>query len=132
MSHSLEECLEFTRSDRYAAMMLVWRSYNFLALEHTSYYQRIVSLEKEGGCCGFGPPTRCTVREQSYRAAVNSVGYCSSLPHRGGAKLSKRIATVPFPALHARIISPPDPKKDSAVKVAGRVLIEVNRRPGFD
>lgn len=63
VSHTLEECLEYTRSDRYAGMMLVWRSYNYLSLDYTKYYQRLVTIEQDGVCCGFGPPTRCTVRK---------------------------------------------------------------------
>ncbi|CAM9303227.1 unnamed protein product, partial [Scytosiphon promiscuus] len=60
VTNSLDECLEYTRSDRYAGMMLVWRSYNYLSLDYTKYYQRLVTIEQDGVCCGFGPPTRCT------------------------------------------------------------------------
>eukprot|EP00904_Undaria_pinnatifida_P010099 jgi/Undpi1/6219/HiC_scaffold_20.g08703.m1 len=60
LKYTLEDCLEYTRSDRYAGMMLVWRSYNFLSLDYSKYYQWLVTIEKGGVCCGFGPPTRCT------------------------------------------------------------------------
>lgn len=65
MTNSLDDCLEYIRSDRYAGMMLVWRSYNYLSLDYTKYYQRLVTIEQEGVCCGFGPPTRCTVRQMT-------------------------------------------------------------------
>lgn len=48
-------------------MMLVWRSYTYLSLDYTKYYERLVTIEQEGVCCGFGPPTRCTVRRQCRR-----------------------------------------------------------------
>ncbi|CAM9586051.1 unnamed protein product, partial [Discosporangium mesarthrocarpum] len=57
--YTSDDCLEFTRSDRYAAMMLVWRSYTYLSLDYTKYYQRLVTIQSEGSCCGFGPPLRC-------------------------------------------------------------------------
>lgn len=60
--NSLDDCLGYIRSDRYAGMMLVWRSYVNLSLDYTKYYQRLVTIEQDGVCCGFGPPTRCTVR----------------------------------------------------------------------
>lgn len=69
LKYTLEDCLEYTRSDRYAGMMLVWRSYNFLSLDYSKYYQWLVTIEKGGVCCGFGPPTRCTV------SASSVVGY---------------------------------------------------------
>ena len=68
MKSTVDDCLEYTQSDRYAGMMLVWRSYNYLSLDYTKYYERLVTIEQEGVCCGFGPPTRCTVRQKS-RAA---------------------------------------------------------------
>lgn len=63
VTNSLDDCLEYLRSDRVAGMMLVWRSYAYLALDFTKYYERLVTIEQEGACCGFGPPTRCTVRQ---------------------------------------------------------------------
>lgn len=61
--HTQNECLEYLQSDRYAGMMLVWRSYNHLSLDNAEYYQRLATLEQDGACCGYGPPMRCTVRE---------------------------------------------------------------------
>lgn len=65
MKNTVDDCLEYMQSDRYAGMMLVWRSYNYLSLDYTKYYERLVTIEQEGVCCGFGPPTRCTVRQTS-------------------------------------------------------------------
>lgn len=43
-----------------------------MSLDYTKYYQRLVTIEKDGICCGFGPPTRCTVRVKS---VVHRLGF---------------------------------------------------------
>ncbi|CAM9407552.1 unnamed protein product, partial [Laminaria digitata] len=77
VKYTLEECLEYTRSDRYAGMMLVWRSYNYLSLDYSKYYQWLVTIEKSGVCCGFGPPTRCTDDSRDFPSwfAKSQVGF---------------------------------------------------------
>ncbi|CAN0047576.1 unnamed protein product [Ascophyllum nodosum] len=79
VKYTQDECLEYLRSDRYAGMMLVWRSYNFLSLDYTKYSQRLVQLEKDGMCCGFGPPKRCTGDSRDFPrwANKNKVGFGS-------------------------------------------------------
>ncbi|CAN0038385.1 unnamed protein product, partial [Phaeothamnion confervicola] len=56
--HTDAECSAYIRSDRYAAMLLVWRSFTSLSVESATYYSLANGLENS--CCGFGPPMRCT------------------------------------------------------------------------
>lgn len=55
-------------------MMLVWRSYNYLSLDYTKYYRRLVTIEQDGVCCGFGPPTRCQVTFEVSLASCRNEG----------------------------------------------------------
>ena len=95
MENTADDCLEYTRSDRYAGMMLVWRSYVYLSLDYTKYYERVVTIEQEGVCCGFGPPTRCTVRKHVEKHDVfRSALIC--VPRRGtGVRQQKGEQTFP-------------------------------------
>lgn len=79
--NSVDDCLEYIRSDRYGGMMLVWRSYVYLSLDYTKYYERLVTIEQDGVCCGFGPPTRCTVRWCLMKRGIFL--FCLSTARRG-------------------------------------------------
>lgn len=95
MDFTEEECLEYTRSDRYASMMLVWRSYNYLSLDFTKYYQRLVKIEQDGVCCGYGPPTRCTVSRY--------LNYCTHIRSRHVLKENIICVRSSFPVWAASV-----------------------------
>ncbi|CAM9804812.1 unnamed protein product [Ectocarpus sp. 12 AP-2014] len=86
--NSLDDCLGYIRSDRYAGMMLVWRSYVYLSLDYTKYYQRLVTIEQDGVCCGFGPPTRCTGDARDFPSyfSENQVGFGTDRRYVCGAE----------------------------------------------
>jgi hypothetical protein len=53
---ALQLCSEYTHSERYARMEMVWRSFNYLTLENPSFYAKTMSMQMKGQCCGYGPP----------------------------------------------------------------------------
>ncbi|CAM9184163.1 unnamed protein product, partial [Chrysoparadoxa australica] len=70
-SHTLEECDAYIKSDRFAALSLVWRSFGHLSLDQTKYYQRLLNLQTQGSCCGLGPPLRCSPDPRSHPRGVS-------------------------------------------------------------
>jgi hypothetical protein len=55
--------MPYFRSDRNAAMRLVWTAY-FSDL--TVYYSTMIELQQSTACCGFGPPQRCINDSRPY------------------------------------------------------------------
>ena len=55
----INDCLPYVQSDRTSGFQLVWRSYYFESGRAANFYQKIIDIQREGQCCGFGPPKRC-------------------------------------------------------------------------
>jgi len=55
-------CESYLKSDRYAGLHLVWAfNYDTAVAGNSDYYSKLDSFQKNGDCCGFGPPLRCEV-----------------------------------------------------------------------
>jgi len=52
-------CASYIRSDRYAGFQAAWGGLFREAHSDSDSYARIVSIEKAGDCCGFGPVLGC-------------------------------------------------------------------------
>ena len=38
---------------------MVWRSYYYESGRDPNFFQKIIDVQRDGQCCGFGPPMRC-------------------------------------------------------------------------
>ncbi|KAG5185715.1 hypothetical protein JKP88DRAFT_162554 [Tribonema minus] len=62
-------CAAYARSERYARMLDVWRSYNYLSAGASRYYALAAHMEEDGDCCGFGAPRGCVPDARAFPAA---------------------------------------------------------------
>eukprot|EP00611_Tribonema_gayanum_P027622 TRINITY_DN6888_c0_g1_i1.p1 TRINITY_DN6888_c0_g1~~TRINITY_DN6888_c0_g1_i1.p1 ORF type:complete len:352 (-),score=106.33 TRINITY_DN6888_c0_g1_i1:985-2040(-) len=62
-------CAAYARSERYARMLDVWRSYNYLSAGASRYYALVAHMEEDGDCCGFGAPTGCVPDPRAFPEA---------------------------------------------------------------
>jgi hypothetical protein len=56
---AVEDCIPYLQSERVSGFQIVWRSYYYESGQDATYYQKIIDLQRNGQCCGFGPPKRC-------------------------------------------------------------------------
>lgn len=54
-----ETCNVFLNDHKRAGLRLLWSSYFRNAIIDDSYMQDLIDLQRQGACCGFGPPNRC-------------------------------------------------------------------------
>ena len=55
-----QECLaEYNQAPRTQGFEILWRSYYFESGNDPNFYQKIIDIQRDGQCCGFGPPLRC-------------------------------------------------------------------------
>mmetsp|Transcript_62548 Transcript_62548/g.141340 ORF Transcript_62548/g.141340 Transcript_62548/m.141340 type:complete len:367 (+) Transcript_62548:158-1258(+) len=55
-----DDCKTYLKSDRYAGLHLVWAyNYDTATAGNSDYYSKIDGFQKNGDCCGFGPPLNC-------------------------------------------------------------------------
>jgi hypothetical protein len=55
-----DECLtDYLQAPRTQGFEVVWRSYYYESGTDPNFYQRIIDIQREGQCCGFGPPLAC-------------------------------------------------------------------------
>lgn len=52
---------DYLRTDKFQGFKLVWLAYYHFAVEEkvTSYKQDLINFQRDGSCCGFGPPLLC-------------------------------------------------------------------------
>ena len=55
----VEACKPFFKSDYYAGILLVWKSYYFYSQYDLRYALDLQDLQRSGFCCGLGPPVHC-------------------------------------------------------------------------
>ena len=58
-SLTIDDCMPYIQSERTSGFQIVWRSYYYESGQNAEYYQKIIAVQREGQCCGFGPPKRC-------------------------------------------------------------------------
>jgi hypothetical protein len=70
-----DECMrEYLMTDAFQGFKLVWLSFYQKAYNEgaISYKQQLIGFQREGSCCGFGPPLRCEENRDSWPAALPS------------------------------------------------------------
>ncbi|GMH55050.1 hypothetical protein TrLO_g10029 [Triparma laevis f. longispina] len=54
-----EDCMKYVQSQRTSGFQMVWRSYYYESGRDPNFFQKIIDIQRDGQCCGFGPPMRC-------------------------------------------------------------------------
>lgn len=64
-----EECPAYSTSARYIGFKLVWAArFELVNTGDPSEYATMITWQRSGGCCGYGPPMRCEVDSQAIPA----------------------------------------------------------------
>jgi len=55
----VDDCRPYVQSVRTSGFQMVWRSYYYESGRDPNFFQKVIDVQRDGQCCGFGPPQRC-------------------------------------------------------------------------